>query len=134
MEGFVIRLHVKFLPATVYPKPWACFVVEASFSFSVLIYLFFVTERLCFTERIRFNLISNYTIGLVFLFSYGTVLYEQVFMGTLDVLCTRLNISGEILLFLVTVVFPLTLSVTQNSLIPLENVLLLCDFLYLNIH
>lgn len=106
--------------------------VEASFSFSVLIYLFFVTERLCFTERIRFNLISNYTIGLVFLFSYGTVLYEQVFMGTLDVL----NISGEILLFLVTVVFPLTLtlSVTQNSLIPLEYVLLLCDFLYLNIH
>lgn len=57
-------------------------------------------------------------------------------MGTLDVLCTRLNISGEILLFLVTVVFPLTLtlSVTQNSLIPLENVLVLCDFLYLNIH
>lgn len=110
--------------------------VEASFSFSVLICLFFVTERLCFTERIRFNLISNYTIGLVFLFSYGTVLYEQVFMGTLDVLCTRLNISGEIVLFLVAVVFPLTLtlSVTQNSLIPLENVLVLCDFLYLNIH
>lgn len=57
-------------------------------------------------------------------------------MGALDVLCTSLNISEDIKLFLVTLVFPLTLtlSVTQNSLIPLENVLLLCEFHYLNIH
>lgn len=57
-------------------------------------------------------------------------------MGVLDMLCASLNISEDIQLFLVTLVFPLTLtlSVTQNSLIPLENVLLLCEFHYLSRH
>lgn len=51
-------------------------------------------------------------------------------MDALDFIYIWLNIYEEIKLFLVTLVFPLTLTlnVTQNSLIPLKNVLLLCEF------
>lgn len=103
------------------------FVVKAFSSFSLLIYFSYSVWHIevMFSDRIRFNLISNNMRESSIPFFSQICVICTVFMDALD-----LFYKDEIQLFLVTVIFPLTLplSDTQKPLIALvKNVPLLCE-------
>lgn len=101
------------------------FVVEASSSFSLLIcFSYFVWHtEVMFSDRIKSNLISNNIRGSSIPFFPWNCVISTFLMDVLDLFC-----KDEIQSFLITVIFPLTLTLsdTQKPLMPLEKKVFLC--------